>query len=211
MTTYFVIRDGVVKMPLHNPTIKADGTVWVKGMPLLDSQSAGAKEIGIDRLTALTRAKDYANIPADAFARIGTNPSGLIVISQAEYRAQDKAKIDAAKAARTPAQVERDRIRGLYRKAYQRRDASDDDNVMDYYRIRGQADAALAKWREQYPEDAKEERRAELRARADKQRELAQGALFYDSDGWLDDAARQARHDEFIAKAEALEAEATNL
>ena len=60
-------------------------------------------------------------------------------------------------------------------------------------------------------EEAKEERRAELRAKAEKERELAQGALFYDSDGWLDEAARQARHDEFIARAEALEAEATNL
>jgi len=211
MTTYLVIRNGQVKMPLLNPTIKADGTVWIKGMPVLDSQSDGGKKIGIDRLTALTRAKDYANIPADCFAKVGVNPSGLTVITQAEYRAQSRAEVEAARAARTPAQVERDRISGLYRKAYQRRDASDDCNVMDYYRIKGQADAALAKWREDYPEEAKEERRAELRAKAEKERELAQGALFYDSDGWLDEAARQARHDEFIARAEALEAEATNL
>lgn len=204
MTTYLVIRDGVVKMPLPNPTIKADKTVWIKGMPLLDSQSDGAKEIGLDKLTDLAKAHDYANIPADAFAKIGLNPSGLLVIEQNEYLAQTKA-------ARTPAQKERDRIASLYAKARARYNACDDCNVSDYYRIKGQADAALTKWREDYPDEAKEERRAELMSDAADLRNKAIGALTYDADGWISREEQQKRHDEFITQAEALEAKANNL
>lgn len=204
MTTYLAVRDGQVKMPLPNPTIKADGTIWLSGNPLLDSESAGAREIGIDKLRSLAKSKAWDKIPLDAWAKIGLNPSGLLVIEQAEYISQQRA-------ARTPAQVERDRINGLYAKAYQRRDARDDCNTMDYYRIKADADAALAKWRENYPVEAKAEHKAKLLADAGGLRDKAIGALTYDADGWLSREDQKKRHDEFITQAEAIEAKANNL
>jgi len=204
MANYFVIRDGEIKMTLANVVIKSDGSIWTDGNPLLDSQSEGGKALGRDEISRLAKAHKWDEIPEDVYARIGTNPSGLVVISQTDYR-------DQVLAARTPAQVERDRIHTLYRKANARYNASDDCNVMDYYKIKGQADAAMKVWVEKYPEDAKEEKRADLMAQADELRHLAQGALLYDSDGWLNEAERQKRHDEFIAKAVDLESQANNL
>jgi hypothetical protein len=204
MVNYFVVRDGEIKMTLVNPVIKPDGSIWTNGNPLLDSQSESGKALGRDELSRLAKAHKWDEIPEDVYAHIGTNPSGLVVISQTDYR-------DQVLAARTPAQAERERIHALYRKANARYNASDDCNVMDYYKIKEQADADMKTWREKYPEDAKEEKRTNLKAQADEERHLAQGALVYDSDGWLNEAARQTRHDEFIAKAVDLESQANNL
>lgn len=204
MTTYLAIRDGQVKMPLSNPTIKADGSIWMHGNPLLDSESEGARKIGMDKLRELARANKWSEIPADAYAKIGTMPSGLIVIDQQEYLRQQREN-------RTPAQKERDRINGLYAKADRVANSNSEDNVWLPMQLRGQADKALAKWREDYPEEAKAERKAALMADAAELRSKAVGALTYDADGWLDNAAQQARHDEYISKAEAIEAQANNL
>jgi hypothetical protein len=120
-----------------------------------------------------------------------------------------QAAIDAAAAARAadPAVREQDRIEGLYAEAEQHKDM--DPGL--YFSMRADAAAALAAWRVAYPEAARDERRASLLRRAAHERELASGAQFYDADGWLDAAAREARSAEFIAKAEALEAEAREL
>jgi len=85
------------------------------------------------------------------------------------------------------------------------------DYPSDYFPAFARAERALAAWREQYPDAARAERKANLLAEAAELRHKAQGALFYDSDGWLDSAARQAGHDDWIRQAEAVEAEAAKL
>lgn len=78
----------------------------------------------------------------------------------------------------------------------------------DYFPKLASAKAALASWREKYPAAARAERKADLATAAAHQRHLAAGALTYDADGWIDAAAQQRRHDEFLAEAKRLEAEA---
>ena len=202
-TIYLAIRDGKV-VTTSAFEARADGTLWTHGLPLLDSQGEGFSAIGREKIAELCKAGRFGEIPATCFAHQGMNPSGLKVLTQAEYKQQ-------ALAARTPAQVERDRISGLYAKAQARQNASDDGNVSDYYRIMGEADAALKAWRETYPTEAREEKAQGLDAEAEHEEEMAAGALRYDSDGWLDEAARKTRHDEMMAKAKEIRAQAAVL
>jgi hypothetical protein len=111
----------------------------------------------------------------------------------------------------TPAQIERNRIEGLYAQARRRADAEDDNNVMDSIRLGSQADAALAKWRKDYPAEAKKEEADGLDAQADHEDDLALGALTYDADGDISPTEQQARHDEYKTKAKALRAKAAEL
>lgn len=202
-TLYFIFRAGSTPkvMPLDE---HSDGTLWYREMPLLDGQAPEFLALGQETVSDMVRGKRFGEIPAACFARIGTSATGLEVVTQADYRAR-------AMAARTPAQVERDRINGLYAKARARREAQDDSNISDYYRIMGEADAALKAWREQYPEDAKAEQRAELIAQAEHEESLAVGALTYDADGWLNETERQKGHDEHMAKAAAIRERAAAL
>lgn len=203
-TNYRVSRGGEVKMSVMLDT-HADGTLWSitkPSMPLLDSEAEGFRALGKDAIVALIKADKYNEIPADCFARVGVSASGLEVKSYDEIRAK-------ARAAMTPAQIERERINGLYAKARARRDA--DDDTSDYYRLSSQADAALKAWRETYPKDAAQERAASLEAQADHEEDIARGALLYDADGDIDAAGQQARHDEHMAKAADLRRQAAEL
>jgi hypothetical protein len=203
MKLYLIIRDGEVKQvqPLE---LQSDGTLLKGTNPLLDSLSTGFIAMGKDKLVALVSAKKYSEIPADCYAHIGVNPSGLEVISQDDYKSRTLA-------ARTPAQIERQRISALYAKANQRNNADDDNNVVDYMRIKRTADAALAQWRDDYPTDAKAEKADEIESKADHIDELAAGALTYDADGSIDSTEQQARHDEYKAKAVELRVQASEL
>jgi hypothetical protein len=99
MTVLLVIRRGEVKLTLPNPTVKADGSIWAMGNPVLDSEAAGAPDRAT--LAKLTKAKSYNKIPASCFAKRGENPSGLLILTQEEWdaRPERKAAIDAQRAA----------------------------------------------------------------------------------------------------------------
>ena len=45
---YLVLRNNEVKMPLADPTIKADGTIWMRGIPLLGITDAATKAKAAD-------------------------------------------------------------------------------------------------------------------------------------------------------------------
>ena len=85
------------------------------------------------------------------------------------------------------------------------------NNPGEFFPREMRAQRALAAWREKYPEEAKEERRSALLARADELKSKASGALTYDMDGSLDAAARRANHDKWIADAQKLTDEANAL
>ena len=80
-----------------------------------------------------------------------------------------------------------------------------------YFPAKMQAKKALAAWQARYPGATRRERAAHLRAQADHQRELATGALVYDCDGSFSPAYQQQRHDEFIAAAAKLDAQAAEM
>jgi len=200
--TVVAIRDGEVKLQLPDATIRANGTIWRNGIPLLDGNTPGA--LSRADAVAAVKSKQWTDIPDAQYARLGTNAGGLIVRDAAEIEAEERAAADQARKdydAANPGAEERRTINALYAHARQRRDASDDCNTMDYYRISAQADARLKTWREKYPVEALREQAAHLHSKADHQRSLASGALTYDCDGSLSSEMQQERHDEFAAKA----------
>ena len=194
-------RDGKEKLRLH-AEVRADGSVWYEGMPLIDGQACPEKAAEIK---AARLARNWAKIPAESFAHFGENPSGLEVLDGKKLEDERRA---AAEAAITPAQRERGEIEELFYGAEARMNAADDDNTMDYYHLLGQAESRLKVWKTKYPVAARREEATKLKEYAAEKRSRADGALLYDADGALDKAAQQQRHDKFIAEAEAAEAKA---
>ena len=197
MAMYLVIRDGQVKMPLTDPTIKADGTIWMRGAPLLGITDATSKTRAADAV----RRRAWDEIPADAYTRIGDNANGLTVVKQSEYLA-------ATEAALTPAQRERREINNLYARAERIANSDSEDNVSGQMMLRARAGRLLADWRAKYPAEAAAERRAEMLDKAAHLRDMARGALTCDMDGWITTDEQQRRHDDYISQAKAIEAAA---
>ena len=195
---YLVIRDGEVKMPLADPTIKADGTIWMHGLPLLGIANIIDKAKAADAC----RRQAWDEIPADAFTRVGGNTNGLTVIKQSDYLA-------AKEAALTLAQRERREINNLFAKAERLANSDSEDNVSGPMILRGKARKMLADWQAKYPADAAEEKRQAMLDNAAHLRDMASGALTYDMDGSISPEEQQKRHDDFINQAKAIEAEAT--
>lgn len=89
-----VIRDNEVKMALPGPSIeiKADGTLWMSGNPILGVTEPKEKK----RIAALAKARKYDQIPVIYFTRLGDNPNGLWAGTDEEW-------------AKHPAKAEQDR------------------------------------------------------------------------------------------------------
>lgn len=111
----------------------------------------------------------------------------------------------SARPERTAADVAYDSVR----RAEAAADAAESASYYDPARIcraRKAADDALDAWRAAHPEAAAARDAEARKDEVARLRRLAAGALVYDADGALDAAAQQARHDELIAQAAALEA-----
>lgn len=200
--TVVVIRAGAVKLVLPNADIRADGTVWYNGVPLLDGEATGC--LPVADATAAVKAQRWSDIPAQQYARLGTSPSGLRVVDQDVWQAeQDEAARPACEAwaAAHPGAAERARISALFAAAARRAEDQDDNNVMESMSMWAAAKRALAAWRETYPAEATEEQARWLRGKAADARALAAGALVYDCDGSLSRKMQDRRHDQFMAEA----------
>lgn len=70
-----VMRDNEVKLLIPGPsvTIKADGTLWVKGFPILGIDDPAEKA----RMVGLVKAGKHDQIPAIYYTRLGDNPNRL--------------------------------------------------------------------------------------------------------------------------------------
>lgn len=70
-----IVRDGEVKLTLPGPsiTIKADGTIWMSGSPILGITDPVIKA----QVAADIKAHRFDRIPTDAYTRLGDNPNGL--------------------------------------------------------------------------------------------------------------------------------------
>lgn len=156
--------------------------------------------------SVLLTTKERKAVPAYYTRRVGS-----IVLTDAEAeilrRAHAAYETECARIASLPVNVERRRIDALRAQAECIKDA----DPGRYFTLLHRADAAEQAWRAEYPDAATEERRERLRAQAEHERSLAVGALTYDADGWLSPEDQQRAHDEHIAKAEAIEAEAASL
>jgi len=210
MESYVTIRPGAE--PRRFPGEIRNGKLWMvyesQAVPIIDGQAAATAEFGLDRIKKLMKAGTYSAIPADCFASLGDNPSGLAVIPGKDYDRQIR---DAAEAAMS------DSDRAWWRDvAPLEREIERAENA-DYYEpariccARIDYDHAVADWREAYPGGAAEHDVQDLRDKASRKRDLAVGALTYDADGSLSSEMQQQRHNEYIAEAVALEALAREL
>jgi hypothetical protein len=208
-----VTRDGEIKLTvpaeIRNGVLRHGQAILINGdlvrAPWTKETVAAAIKTG--RITAEIEAMGM---------RIGDNGNGLVVRwldeVQAEERAQAQAAYDALPGEVRAAREERAAIDKLYRRAHQSLNHdTDDNNLMRGYSLRAEADQRLAAWRKQYPEAAKEERRAALLAQAEHEESLAVGALTYDCDGSFSPEYQRQRHDEMMAKAAALRRQAEEL
>jgi hypothetical protein len=205
MKTVIVSRHGEVKLRIpveeRNGILRAGQNILINNDLIRDphTKESVAAAIKAHKITAEIEAMGM---------RIGDNGNGLICTWADEH---DKAARDAALAALTDALRERMEISKLFAAAERRLNDTDDCNTMDHYRMMAQARAKLEAWQLQYPADAKKEKADALRAKAADKRDLARGALAYDADGWLNEAARQKRHDDIMAEADELEKQAVEL
>lgn len=73
-----VVRGAELKLSLPAPSvkIKADGTIWYQGVPLL---GVGADEDKKAEMSKLVKAGKYSEIPSEYYARMGDNANGLWV------------------------------------------------------------------------------------------------------------------------------------
>ncbi len=128
-------------------TIRPDGSIWTPSGPVLDGQA------GTDAATvaAAIKARDWAAIPAAAYAKLGTMPSGLRVLTAEQYDSEAAA---AHRAAMTPGEAEyAATVAPLMAKA-DRAEARKDHDYAAYVYAMQAASAAYAAWAAQYPRDA---------------------------------------------------------
>jgi len=189
MKTLVMVRDGTVKLRVPRVEERSDGTLWCNDSPLLNATGLGA--LPADATKALVRAKAWSNIPAGAWARMGENAGGLLVIESDEWSRRGQA--DRTR----PGGYERAQIDALLFQANRLANGPSEDNVSGPISLRAEARRRLAQWRENYPAEAAEERADELRSLAEHEDHLAVGALTYDADGWIsreDQNRRAAEH-----------------
>lgn len=208
MTTYLIIRDGHVKLRLPANIISVDADGYLQGRNgerVIDGELADAE--GVD-VRALAKARQWSQIPRKYWLRLGTSPSGALVIDAKTWEREQSA---AREAAMTPAdRAWRDQVTPCEREA----DAAHRASYCDPARIclaESALRSAIANWRAAYPEAARAHDARSLDSQAEHEEELAVGALTYDADGWIGHDEQQRRHDEHMAKAAHLRAMATEL
>lgn len=214
MRTVIAYRNGEPKVRV--PAVEINGVLRAGKNILINADLIPAS--GMSKETVVAKIKIGQITPEiEALGmHIGDNGNGLVVRwadeVAAEREAKAKAEYDALPKAVKDAREEREAISRLYAAAYKsEHHDTDDDQYMRACRQRAEADRRLAAWKKDYAEAAKEERKADLIAQAEKQEELAKGALLYDCDGWYSAEHQQKRHDEFMAKAETFRTEAAAL
>ena len=202
-------RNGKVVLRIPGAEVRSDGSVWRNGIPVIDSQAVGG--LGVEPTNTLVKAARWAEIPACSYARMGVNPSGLVLADEAAELAESRREADAYLAVH-PEVVERAEITRLYEAAHRSEHRDTDDNqMMRACQQRARADKLLAAWRIKYPDAARAEKATDLRSQAADKRSLAAGALAYDCDGSLTAEMQQERHDNYMREADELDRAAARI
>jgi len=209
MTVY---DDGRIVITLEGATLR----ITAGGRPLSVSPSlrtirtAAPTSRTLDGLRAqgldpATRQAWDCGLPNGLQLALPVDCTAPILAAQRDYQAE----LDAE--ANDPARIERARINRMYARADRLARSPSDDNVAGPARLRAQASAALAAWRQQYPAAAAAERADHLLAQAANEDRLAVGALTYDADGSIGPVEQERRAAEHRANAARLRAEAASL
>ncbi len=96
MPSVVIIRDGTVKMRVDGATIQPDGTVWHQGHPLVDSSKLPALGLTAAQAKQLQLNGQWDRLAA-AYAHMGDNGTGLVVMPAAEWdAAEDRRRAERA-------------------------------------------------------------------------------------------------------------------
>lgn len=197
--TYLVLRNDQIKMRLQRATVDPDGAVSCQSCYVIDAELAKSDGV-FDAVASNVKAKRWGQIDRRYFGKVGTSVSGLQIVSEREYDVAQRRAV-------APEWQARQAITALFERASRLQY----EDTEQYFELRRHAEEQLVSWRRIYPAAAEEERVDGLRSEADHLRSLANGALTYDMDGSLSAEAQQAAHDERVAKAAALDAQAAAL
>jgi outer membrane lipoprotein-sorting protein len=110
-----------------------------------------------------------------------------------------------------PENVEWGKICELREKANRIANSDREDNVQTPILLRKDADELEKQWRIKYQGASREQDAQRLEEKADREEEIAKGALVYDADGWLSSSEQQKRHDGHMAQATEYRNQAKNL
>ena len=100
MESLVVVRGNQVQLIIRQPEVRPDGTIWTHDIPVLGITDPAAKADATESMKA-------GNIPAEFFTRLGDNPNGLWVGTNAEWEKHPAQKIiKSAKAAERAAKTE---------------------------------------------------------------------------------------------------------
>lgn len=154
MKTYRILKNSETKLVARGRVL-ADGTLRMtdRETPIVLSEECAKRGLDPKKVQA-------AAAPIECLARLGMNPGGVEIVDEEEYTA---AKVAAARAARTPAEISYDEIVRpeiiACDRAYDRRD----HNYQGYLSARAAMERAKAEWAAKHPAAA-EARSAKARA-----------------------------------------------
>jgi hypothetical protein len=207
MSIFQVMLNG--KVTLTIPGEIRDGFLWGltgdSAKPVLNGSLLAENGVSQDEAKKALASGKYSDKIRACFMTVGDNANGRTVVNKT---AADRLEHEQWKANRTPADLRREEIATLWAKV-RRCDRSEDD--VEYDRLRFAAQDAESKFYAEFPEELKKDQAAELRAKADKARELASGALVYDADGWISSEEQERRAAEFRAEAAQYDLQADEL
>jgi len=139
-----VVNAGTTDTLMRIPqiTVRADGTLWASNntLPVVNSSGTLNKE----QLMPLVSAKQWDNIPADNYMRLGVNPGDKECID-------DRELVSRYVETRTDADKARDKVESAYINADQ---LQDNGGVSSAIAARMEADKLAAEWAATYPEAA---------------------------------------------------------
>jgi hypothetical protein len=213
MATIVVTRNGETKLRVPNVEVR-NGILRAGKNILINSDliPAGKKEW----VAAEIKAKRITPEIEAMGIKLGDNGNGLVARwaedIDREQDAKRKADYDALPTEVRACREERIAIDRLFAAAYKSEHRDTDDNqYMRACHQNAEARERLAAWKAKYPKEYELERAERLRLAAEKEDDLASGALVYDADGWFGPAEQQKRHDAFKANAAAMRAEADGI
>jgi hypothetical protein len=192
-------RNGQEKLRLP-VDVKTDGTLWAKGIPLINSTASG---IDMDKAKALVSTKKYSEIPIEWLIKLGDNAGGLVAVDTAiEQKAAQAAYEKENPGAKEYAKI----MNRIYIAKKHIHNFDDYADTGAAYNDLAKAESELAAWKIAYPKEAAEKEAEDFIEKAEKEESQAVGAMIYDCDGSLGYEDQVERRDAFLAKAKGFRA-----
>jgi hypothetical protein len=211
-TVIEILVDGKVTLTI-NGEIRSDGTIWgptTAGItPIINGFLLKKAGISAEEFGKASRAGRYTPEMLACSVRMGDNPGGRFARDKSAAEREATAERESAM---SPIDREKRTLRQEIANAERRAarcDRSKDD--VEFQRLTWKAEDLQSKFYARFPEELRSDKADDIRARAERRRDLAAGAMSYDCDGSLSHDDQCQRRDEMLLEAAKLEAQAENL